>query len=310
MSGIFYNSKSSLCSIWESGKMCYNALKNSESYSLDYSEEQNFDYSYDFVIYNQHFTVNNWIDENMVKQFNKPVFCIVTEVSFSSNPIDRTPNYFSHYIVLDPTIVETEKIHGFGRPIEDFDLSTVNAENINYDIPKIFSFGFATEGKEWHKIVEQVQNEYDKAFIHFNIPKGDYVPIYIHENEVKNIYKMCRNILKKPEIFIKITSDVLSKEELINLCSTKTIICFFYNRQHIFSSGLSAVTDQAISSGRPLLVSSDCTFRHIHKYMPFYPNISIKEAIKENLSGVLQMKEEWSSKNFLIKFEKILTASL
>ena len=40
MKGIFYNSQKSLCSIWESGKMCYDALKKSNKYNLDYSEEK------------------------------------------------------------------------------------------------------------------------------------------------------------------------------------------------------------------------------------------------------------------------------
>jgi hypothetical protein len=305
MRGIFYNSKKSLCSIWESGKMCYDALRKSSYYILDYSEDEQLIFSYDFIIFNHHFTVNNWIDENMIHQFNKPAFCIVTEVSFSSNPIGNVPNFFSHYIVLDPTIIETEKIHGFGRPIEDFNISTMDNE-IRYDVPKIFSFGFATDGKEWHKIVELVQNDYDKAYIHFNIPHGTYIPDDMQKNNVNRIIENCKNVIKKPEIYLKITHDDLSKEELIKLCSRKTINCFFYNRQHIFSSGLAAVTDQAISSGRPLFVTNDCTFRHIHKYIDCYPNISIKEAIETTQEGVLKMKSDWSCLHFLKKFETIL----
>ena len=306
MRGIFYNSKQSLCSIWESGKMCYEALKNSNNYTLEYSEEETMDFSYDFAIFNHHFTVNRWISNEIINKFKKPTFCIVTEVSFNSNPIEFSPNYFSHYIVLDPTIKETKNIHGFIRPIEDFDLSTVDNTKIDYNIPNIFSFGFATIGKEWHKIVELVQNDYDKANIHFNIPKGTYVPDYLHNNEIERIKKNCKNIIKKPGIILKITNDNLSKQEIIKLCSTSTINCFFYIREHIFVSGLAAVTDQAIASGRPLFITSDRTFRHIHKYIDYYPNISIKEAIENNQKGVLKMKEEWTRKEFLKKFEKIL----
>ena len=72
MRGIFYNSKNALCSIWESGKMVYDCLSKSNLYDLDYSEEFKLDYSYDFIIINQHFTVNNWIKEDMIQKFNKP----------------------------------------------------------------------------------------------------------------------------------------------------------------------------------------------------------------------------------------------
>lgn len=307
--GIFYNSQKSLCSIWESGKMCYDALKNSNIFVLDYSEEQKLDFSYDFAIFNQHFSVNKWMNANIIQYFNKPTFCIVTEVSFSQNPIEFSPNYFSHYIVLDPTINETNNIHSFGRPLENFDLSKVDQTIIPYEIPKIFSFGFATPGKEWHKIVELVQNDYDKAFIHLNIPKGTHVSNETHNSEINNIIKKCKSIITKPEIFIRITSENYSKDELIKLCATKTINCFYYNRNHLYLAGLSAVTDQAISSGRPLFVTNDRTFRHIHKYINCYPYIGIKKAIENTQEGVLKMKEDWSSKNFLIKFEKILASS-
>jgi hypothetical protein len=131
----------------------------------------------------------------------------------------------------------------------------------------------------------------------------------MHTEEINKIRNGINTVLKKPGIDIKITSDNYSKEELIDLCSKKTINCFFYNRQHMFRSGLSAVTDQAISSGRPLFVTSDCTFRHIHKYIDCYPKIGIKEAIENTHDGVLKMKNEWSSENFLRKFEKIILSS-
>lgn len=305
MKGIFYNSRKALCSIWESGKMCYDALSTSTNYTLDYSEAESLDVSYDFAIFNHHPTVNNWMNEHIIMSYNKPTFCVVTEVSFSSDVIAFSPKYFNHYIVLDPTIQETERIHAFGRPIEEY-ISTTDPIDINYIVPNIFSFGFATYGKDWHKIVEIVQNEYDNANIHFNIPRATYVPDSMHDNIITSIKANCRAILTKPGIKLTITNDNLSKQNIIDICSKQTINCFYYNRQHMFASGLAAVTDQAISSGRPLLVSGDRTFRHIHKYINYFPNISLKEAIVNTQAGVLQMKSEWSCRNFLLKFEHIL----
>ena len=301
--GIFYNSKQSLCSICESGKMCYDALKHSGNFTLDYSEETQLDNSYDFAIFNHHYTVNNWINKQIIKQFNKPTFCIVTEITFGSNPIGLSPDYFDHYIVLDSSITETTNIHPFGRPIEDYLLTN---NEINNEIPIIGSFGFATPGKEWHKIVECVQNDFDNATIRFNIPQGTHVSNHTHFSLLNEIKHKCLSILKKPGIRLKITNDNLSKDDLIDWCSQNTINCFFYFREHLYKAGLSAVTDQAISSGRPLLITKDCTFRHIHQYINYYPNIGIKEAIKQTQEGVLKMKKDWSSNNFLNKFEQIL----
>ena len=285
--------------------MCYDTLQKSDSYTLTYSEDQSLDNSYDFAIFNQHLAVNNWMTEEIIKNFGKPTFCVVTEVSFSENPIAGIPTYFSHYIVLDPTITETDKVHAFCRPIEDFDLSSNLYVETDINNPKIFSFGFATFGKEWNKIIELVQKDYDKATIHFNIPPATYVPYGDHCEGVKYIIQECNKILK-PGIDFKLTQDIYSKDELIKICSQQTINCFFYNRQHMSPSGLSAVTDQAISSGRPLFITSDNTFRHIHKYINFYPNLGIKEAIQQTQEGVLRMRNDWSSSNFVKKFESIL----
>ena len=104
---------------------------------------------------------------------------------------------------------------------------------------------------------------------------------------INEITQLSYNVIKKPGIKLKITNDILSKNELIQLCSKQTIICFLYKRQHIYNAGLAAVTDQAIVAEIPLLVSDDVTFRHIHKYIDYYPNIKIKDAIKKTRNGVL-----------------------
>jgi hypothetical protein len=303
MRGIFYNSVNSVCSIHETGKMCYNVLKESTKYTLDYSEETTFDFTYDFAIVNQHFTVNNWITEDIIKTFNKLTFCIVTEVSLNTNYVIQTsPNFYSHYIVLDPTILETDRIHAFGRPLKNIIIKNKTSS----PIPIIGSFGFATVGKEWNKIIECVNNEFDEALIRFNIPKATYVPEAQHNIVIHNIYNNGIKHITKSGIKLELTSFIFSEEELNNWLSENTINCFFYFRQHILSTGLSAVTDQAIVSERPLLVTNDNTFRHIHKYINYYPNIGIKEAIDQTVDGVHKMKQDWSSNNFLLKFETLL----
>jgi hypothetical protein len=302
MKGAFYNSKQSVCSIWESGRMCYDALKLSDRYVLDYTEECAIDHSYDFMVYNHHITVNNWITEEHVKRFGKPTFCIVTEVGLQGSPIKKVPEYFNHYIVLDPTIKETPTIHAFGRPIEYFNLDL--HPYISRAIPKIGSFGLATPGKSWHKIVESVQNEFDEAEIHFNIPHGSYTPY--HGQLVDEIKRNCNQIIKKSGIKLTITHELWTKYDVLKFCSQNTLNFFYYEREQMYDAGLSAVTDQAIASGRPLLVTSDSTFRHIHKYLDCYPEISVKECIETSQNVVLQMKNDWSSYIFLTKFENIL----
>jgi hypothetical protein len=300
--GIFYNSKASLCSIWESGKMVYDCLSKSNLYKLDYSEDTHLNYSYDFIVINQHFSVNNWLTNDMITKFNKPNFCIVTEVGLEDSPIKSSPSYFDHYIVLDPTVRETNRIHPFGRPLEEFNELITNEDTRI----RVGTFGFATPGKDFHKIIECVNNEFDEADVIFNLPKATHVPQHTHNIIMNEFYINCKKLKLKPGIKVLVTQNILTKKEIVEFCKKNTINCFLYKRSHMYSCGLAAVTDQAILSEKPLLVSDDITFRHIHKYIDYYPNIGLKEAIEKTKMGVLQMKQDWSSANFLEKFEKIL----
>ena len=107
---------------------------------------------YDFLIYNEHFLTNNWITQEMLASFNKLSFCIVTEVGHGNNIIQHTPDFFDNYIVLDPTINGTDKLHAFCRPLEDFKIINDTTINTVNTIPKIGSFGMATTGKYFDKI--------------------------------------------------------------------------------------------------------------------------------------------------------------
>jgi FkbM family methyltransferase len=114
--GIFYNSKQSTCGIWETGNMVYQCLKLSNMYILDYTEDVQWKYHYDFAIVNEHFTVNNlnWITTEMVNLFNKPIFFIVTEVSLKSQ------NFYTRCLALDSTLNDDNNVYAFGRPPENF----------------------------------------------------------------------------------------------------------------------------------------------------------------------------------------------
>jgi hypothetical protein len=303
--GVFYNSKKSNCSIYESGVQCYNALKSSNIFELHYSESTFLDTTYDFAIFNYHDVVNNWVTANDILRFNKPSFCVVTEVTYmSESSISRSPNFFDHYIVLDPSVSESDKIHAFPRPLKNFD----DSNNKYPDIVTVGTFGFATEGKGWDSMIQNVNDNFDQAIIKINIPHATHVPYYISESILLELKYKASYIITKPDIKLELTHEYFSEDELIDWCSKNTINVFLYNRSSTcgFTAGLSAVTDQAIASGKPILVSSDPTFRHIHKYIKAFPEIDIKNAIIANVEGTSQMKRDWSSKSFCDKFEKII----
>lgn len=305
--GLFLNSFKSACSIYSSGQHIYDILKDSDKVNLDYSEEHNWNTiwstSYDFIVYNQHFQVNNWLTRETINEFQGPVFCIVTEVAFIGDPHSRSPNWFTHYIVLDPSITETETVHAFPRPL--LNIRTIdNVDDIKHDIPIIGSFGFAGAGKEWNKIVEAVEKDYDKAIIRVNIPYATHIPN--NQQCIDAAFQSMRDAVTKQGISLNLTSEYMSEKDLVSWCSQNTLNCFIYYRAGIVGSGLSAVVDQAISAKRPILFSADPPFRHVHAYMQPYPIVGVKYAIEHHMKIVQQLAIEWDPQVFRMKFLSIL----
>lgn len=301
LKGIFYNSKYALCSIWESGNMIYQILNKSTKYILEYSEDTILDNKYDFIVVNWHHSVNNWLTEELLKDYMGKTYCFITEVGFDDLFI-QTPKIFNHYLFLDPSINDdvTQNIYGFPRPLEPY---LNDSEQNTPDIVTIGSFGFATDGKCWTKIIDAVCSEFNNAKIKFNIPHATYIGRKIHKRIVRDI--LIKTHTMKPGITLELTHNNMTKNEIIKWCGSNTINCFFYDRYKLgFVHGLCAVTDQAISSGKPLLTSSDPTFRHITKYIKPFPEITIKQAIQQN--NVSKMQQDWMPSKFLNKFENIL----
>ena len=306
MKGVFYNSTPAACSIYETGKMCYNALKTSTKYALEYTEATTFDCKapVDFAIFNHHVTTCNWMCKETFNGYKGKLFCIVTEVTFAAgNPIGLSPNYFHHYIVLDPTIPETAKIHAFPRPLQSFAVAT---EFKDPGYPVIGSFGFPHGGKDWHLIVEAVQKEYDTALIKFHIPVATYLTLPLSLSLIEEIKAKCKAVLRKPGVKLEITSTYMNDVELVRWCGQNTINCFFYCREHVSRAGLSATVDQALASKRPLLTTQDRTFRHVLTKLKPYPKTSIAEAIATTKPIVEDICRAWSTPNFVAKFESLL----
>lgn len=302
--GVFYNSQKALCSIYSSGVMCYEILKNSSLYDLSYSEQQGglIDYSTDFLIVNYHPAVCSWISQNDLNKYKGKTFCIVTEIGlYSGDLAPVNPKIFDHYLLIDPTIQETQNMHAFPRPLTACDVPV----HVPSPIPIIGSFGFATEGKNWKKIIDLVYEEFDEAILRINVSKGTHVADNMHSSIIQNeIIEPSKKLNKKPGIAFEFTSyNFETQQEIVNWCAQNTINVFLYNRPN--ATGLSAVTDQAIIAERPLLISDNPTFRHIHPYIKTFPEIGIRDAIETTQTGVKTMKNMWSVTNFLYKFEQL-----
>ena len=304
--GLFIGQKKAQCSIYESGLMVFDTLtKDNSEYTLDYIEtdaslKNVIDVNYDFYIINWHL-VTLPITEATLSRLKGKKICIVLEVS-TDNYIPYTPDIFDAYMVIDPTKEKKKNFYPFPRPVIHSPLKPL----LYPDRFVVGSFGLIHPGFRRQKVFEDViintaKASGGKGLVRFNFPFATFVTP--GDAEFTSYFNELKNVANRVKIELRITRDYMTRDNLVGWLSEHTMNSFPYYRD---IPGLSAVTDQAISSERALAVTDCSTFRHIHKYIPYYPNQNYTELSKSTLEGVLRMKEEWSEKNFRESFNAML----
>src|SRR5665647_1040400 len=121
--GVFINTAKADCSIYESGRMMYNSLLQSDKYILDYLEadeyNRNVSDKYDFYVFNYHYFTMQWLDTKFLRQLPGIAITFVLEM-LPNNPFYMCPSEdFDAYCVLDPTMnVADKRVYSFSRPLE------------------------------------------------------------------------------------------------------------------------------------------------------------------------------------------------
>ncbi|HAQ03050.1 TPA: hypothetical protein DCQ22_04120 [Candidatus Nomurabacteria bacterium] len=306
--GLFINPSKTNCSIYESGAMISRILTDSRAYDLDIinisredvlNENYGIPNGYDFYLINWH----SWalpIKEDRIKKLVGKKLCIVLEVSAEEMfpKLYTQPTWFDACMVIDPTKQREKNGYPFPRPI----LFVENLRPLLSDkIPVLGSFGLLTAGKRFEEIITNA-NKMDNCIVRINVPPAFWA---WDSPGCKRLVDFANGLrrLAKGTIDLRITDNYMTQEELIRWCSENTINIFPYYRKQ---PGLSAVTDQAISSGRGIAVTNCDTFRHIHKYISYYPKQSYLQLAESSLAGVKKMQEDWSTGNFLLAFENML----
>ena len=303
LSVLFVNCKKAQCSIWDSGLMTFNALKLSKRYQIDYvevdSDERTFSADYDVFVFNYHPITMRWLDTRCLRRLNGLKLTVVLEV-LPNDPFPMCPrNVFDGYLVLDPTMRhEDKRVFAFPRPLEKFEPQVSYADT---SIPVIGTFGFATHGKGFERVIEAVNTEFDRAVVRINIPHGTYVAR--SAEYAQELADACFARARKG-VEVRVTHDYMTKQQLVDWCASNTLNCFLYDRN---MPGLAATTDQAIVAMRPLSVSRNDTFRHITQYVRPYPEWSLRDSIAKSLPGVAQMKADWAPARFAERFEQVLS---
>jgi len=312
--GLFLNSPAAQCSIHESGIMVYNVIKNVPFIEWDYKnlseklldESQSIQEKYSFVLFNYHPSTAPWLCIDSIKTIK----CLKINIVLETLPDDIYAlcprNVFDVHMAIDPTINDSgKKIYGMPRPISNASAPKVEKYSES-SIIRIGTFGFATPGKGFERVVDAVNREFQQAEIRINIPCAefaDFATEKLHKTKYATYLIDNMKMIAKPGVQIIATDDFMTQDELVKWCQKNDINIFLYERDQ---PGLSATTDQAIASGKPLLVSDNSTFRHIHQFLRPYPFWTIKKTLTDSIPAMQKMQLAWNEEEFNKKFKKIL----
>ena len=311
---LFLNSPQAQCSIHESGKMIFSAIADSSQFDWVYADlhekYQPDATAYDCVLFNYHPGTMPWLNMQAVRGIECLKGTIILETLPDSCFRMCPPDLFDFHLAIDPTVSEIPgRVYGLPRPLHSIATQTL-ADPAEMAEPTIGTFGFATAGKGFERVVDAVNREFDRATIRAHIPQADFADKEMHRMHnmpyVEYLLQLMRKVAKAG-VTIEATHAYHTQEEMVAWCGQNTINVFLYDR---IQPGLSATTDQAIASGRPLLVSDNQTFRHIHTYMPAYPDWTLRQAIASGGQAVRKIQEAWNPDAFRKHLERAVLESM
>lgn len=303
--------KEEQCGVHQFGVSIAKVLSKSKKYNFQYAECSNSKEYFNVVnkyrpcaiIYNYHPSTLTWVKRKITRKIDVPHIDIIHEVTQEiADGIDDS--FFDYHIAADPVLLlKNPLVFKTGRLVR-------RIEN-QYDmpeIPTIGSFGFATEGKGFDRLVSTVQEEFDNAIIRLNIPFATFAD----PNGIAAlaISKQCERLIVKPGIKLEVNHAFLSVEKVLDFLAQNTINAFLYEENK--GRGISSVIDLALAVRRPIAITRSTMFRHMHSAIPSVciENSSLREIIKNGFEPVDHFYEEWNEANLIWDYERIIESVL
>lgn len=304
---LFVSHSSQRCGIYQFGKNTIESLASSSQYRYLYHESASNKFGAveylsclnkhlpDAVIYNWNPVTIPWLNDELIKliKVQQP---FIKHLSIVHDEIAPFTNIDAH-IHLDPDFQDTGNHFHVGRLIPDFTPKDSKPKNI------IGSFGFGCSHKNYQRIVEQVNREFDEATVRLHIPMNDYDSA--KGSSVMSYIEECRKIAK-PGIKIEANHKFLSKQELLDWLADNTINCFFFDRCE--GRGISSSIEYALAVKRPIAITDSCMFKHVVNATPsiLIDKSSLQQIIQNGTTPLNQFYELWTKENLVKGYDQII----
>lgn len=308
---LFVSHTASQCGVYQFGLHVGEALKASRKYQFIYVECGNAtEYAVALdrhapaaVIVNYYPTTMPWLDWRVVGRWPGPSIGIMHEVT-QEKADAATDDLFAFHIAPDPTLLLRNSIvFKTGRLVPPHrNQFAVPA------VPTIGSFGFATPGKGFERLIGEVQQAFDRAVIRLRIPSASFFDG--DGNRAREIAEKCRSLVVKSGIQLEVHHDFLSDQQLLDFLGQNSLNAFLYEYQS--GRGLASVIDYALAAERPVAVTKSSMFRHISGARPpiTVEDSSISDILSRGFAPLAHFREEWTPENLVWDYERIVNAVL
>src|SRR3972149_1620790 len=169
---LFVNHSGTQCGVYQYGWNVYGTLKNSSQFEMRYLEinqlktleDHIIKEPYWAVIYNYYPHTLNFITPAFIKK-HPHVIHISLAHELPQEVADRLKDeFFDYYIMGDPTLTSNNpRVFKIGRIVPKYE-----KPNASPEIVTIGTFGFGTGIKQYHQLIDLVQQEFDRARIRIN----------------------------------------------------------------------------------------------------------------------------------------------
>jgi hypothetical protein len=264
---LLLNHKQQHCGVYQYGKRLHDILKKYKHLEYEYQEvETEWEYHYlldnnhyDAVLYNYCPPTMPWLNEHTIRHTQQNIGVL--------HECERS--FFDKKVMIDPVKPESHHVYTIPRPlIEDIPTPQETCDMPEFqefvsfregDTPVFGTFGFGFVSKGFPKIVQYVNEQYDKAIIKMVIPCAYYGGEY---GTIKQICDACAEQKTKPNIFLMIFTDFVSEHDLLLFLQSNTMNIFMYDTMG--GRDTSSTIDYALSVQCPLGISDSYMFRNIY----------------------------------------------
>jgi hypothetical protein len=304
---VFVNHSEIQCGIYQHGLRTAQILSKDLRIELLYIEANSHEeflnkmgeFKPDAIIYQWHQSTMPWLTNNIISSIPFKQFIFYQEATEDIPRHLGVDGYIMGNMDNDPH----NDLYSVPRALVEKKVIKKTKNNI----PMIGSFGLATSNKNFAKMCSRVADEFNEAIINIHLTRANMISS-LADKMMSDAIDSCVNSLKgKNNIELRITTDFISDEGIINFLQKNDINLFFYD--DMSRRGIASATDYAIGGESVFGVNDSIMFRHIHNVCPEI-NIdknTIHEIINMGNLPALKMKKMWSNAAMCDRFIEIIS---